>query len=398
MGIFDFLRKKIEELKSENQEVKEQEPEIKQEMIFNEIGEWIINKKKENIRKEEGIIREIVFLISELTNELTEENEELKKVDLNNRKEEQKIKNIVLENLSNYSFHVEKLINDLEMSEKKDLQKLINDINKIFQEFKQKSNMSFQKATFLVGRELEKVKESIRNFFTGVKEIEEKNKDIFQTSGIISLIEKRLEEIKKLENSDIEINREEKGIEKRILKSETEEKDIEENIKKIKNSEEYILWEKRRQEANLKKKEIEKEIFDVKNMIDWKNLSNIFHTNEKKMAVIKEYEYHFSQIFEKEGEDRIIELLKEANAETQKISEKINHIRKKTKEVHEVLDSKDRLSEHASEIMSIRSDIKNLSIEKEKVVKRIQRVDENIIEIKKSVSEELKKLGISLKE
>jgi len=397
MSIFDFLRIKIEELKSEKQEIIEKEPEIKLELISEELEEWLVNKKEDNLRKGDNIIKEIMVLVSELINELKEENNELGTVDLKNRKEEQRIKNIVLENLANYSSYVNKLVENLEGLEKGNLQKLVNDINKTFLEFKQKSNPSFEKATFLVGRQLERVKESIRNFFDRIKYIEEQNKDIFQNSNIISIIEKRIEEEKGFDYSKMEIFKEEKEIEKRILRKETEEKILEDNIKKIKNSEEYTKWEKRRQESSLKKKEIEKEIFEVKNMINWKNLSKIFHTNEKKMALVKDYECHFSQILEKDEEEEIIELLKEANIETGNISEKITDIRKKMEEVHKIINSKDKLSEHASEIMIIRTDIKNLLSEKEKILKRLQKIDENIVEIKSNIDEELKKLGISIK-
>jgi hypothetical protein len=397
MGIFDFLRKKIEELKSEKQEIIEKEPEIKLELISEKLEEWLVNKKEDNRRKEDNVIKEIMALVYELIDELKEENKELGTVDLKNRKEEQRIKNIVLENLANYSSYVNKLVENLEGLEKENLQKLVNDINKIFLEFKQKSNPSFEKATFLVGRQLEIVKESIRSFFDKVKYIEEQNKNIFQNSSIISLIGKKIEERKRFDYSKMEIIKEEKEIEKRILRKETEEKILEENIKKIKNSEEYTEWEKRRQESGLKKREIEKEIFEVKNMINWKNLSKIFHTNEKKMALVKDYECHFSQILEKDEEEKIIELLKEANIETGDISGRITDIRKKMGEVHKIINSKDRLSEPASEIMSIRTDIKNLFIEKEKILKRLQKIDENIVEIKSNISEELKKLGISIK-
>jgi len=397
MGIFDFLRKKIEELKSGKEEAAEQQPEIKHRIIFEEIGELLFNKKKDNTEKEERTVEDISVLISELIEELKKENEEIKKVDLKNRKEEQRIKNIVLENLSNYSSYVGKLIESLESLEKKNLQKLVRDINKTFLDFRQKTKLSFEKATFLVGRELERVKESIRNFFERVKEIEEQNKDIFQDSDIILLIEKKLEEIKELENSKTEVMNEIKEAQKKVQKAETEEKILEDDIKKIKNSREYALWEKSRQEANLKKKEIEKEIFEAKNRIDWKNLLKIFHTNEKKMVIIKEYESHFSQILHEGREKEFLEVLDEANLKIEGFSHKISEIKKRTKEINDILNRKDRLEELASQIMGIRADIKTFNAEKEKVFKRIQRVDENIAEIKKIICEEAGKLGISVK-
>ena len=394
MGIFDFFRKKLSNIKS--QEEDKLRLDRKKTLKFEELETWLADKKKNGEKEEEETIKEIEILISQLVLELNEENEEIGKVDLKDRKAEERVKIIVLENLSNYSHYVDVLVENLERLKKESLQEIIKDINKKFTEFKQKSNLSFEKATFLVGKELERPRESIRNFFEKLNNLAEENKNIFENSTQIQIIEQKFQEIKRLENSKIEITKELIEIEKIKLRTETEEKILEEEIKKIKNSEEYAEWEKRRQESNLRKKEIEKEIFEVKNMIDWKNLAKIFHTNEKKMIMIKEYESHFSQIFEKEGENKFLEILQEANIETREILERVMHIRKKTKEVHEVLNSKDKLSEHAPGIIGLRAEIKNFLIEKEKILKRIQKVDESISDIKKDICSNIKKLGIFL--
>jgi len=397
MGIFDFFRRKLTDAGNK----KENEPELTEKQIlkFEELENWLAEKEKTGEKDEQRTIKEIETLIAQIILELKEENEEIKKVNLKeDRRAEERVKIIVLENLSNYSRYIDSLVESLAKLKKESLQKVIGDINQIFIEFKQKSAMSFEKATFLVGKELEKPKESIRKFFEQLNRIAENNREIFENSNLILMIEKKLQEIKRLEYSKKEVTKEIKEVEKKILRAETEEKMIEDEIKKIKNSEEYAEWEKRRQESSLRKKEIEKEIFEVKNMIDWKNLAKIFHTNEKKMVMVKEYENHFSQIFDKDGEDKIIEILREADIETKKIGEKIAEIRKKTKEVHEILNSKDNLSEHASRIMSIRSDIKNFLSEKQKIEKKIQKVDENISAIKEGILPNVEKFGISLKE
>ena len=394
MGILDFFRRKKEELKSEKKDSEEQKLETSQEIEFEKLEEWIADKKRESKINETKIIKQIEASISQLIPELARENDQIKRIDLKNRKEEQRIKNIVLENLSNYSSYIGKLISDLEQMKKENLQETVENINKIFLEFKQKSSTSFEKATFLVGRELEEVKEEIKRFFCQLNEIVEENKKAFENPKLITAIEKKLEEIKKLEGLKSEISKEEKENEKNALRAKAEEKSLEEDIKKIKNSEEYSNWEKRRQESNLKKKEIEKDIFEVKNMIDWKNLSNIFHINEKKMVILKEYENHFSQILENGGEEKFIEILHEANIETGDIQRRIGKIKDRKKEIHEILSRKDELEELASKLISVRTEIKNLKEEQVKILKRVQKIDENVSEIIKEISQDKKKIHI----
>jgi len=395
MGIFDFFRKKLVEVKSQKEN--ELEPDEKQTLNFEEIENWFVDKKKRIEKKEQEIIKEIETLISQLILELNEENKDIEKVDLKDRKVEERVKIIVLENLSNYSGYINVLIESLTKLKKENLQEIIKDINKNFIDFKQKSNLSFEKATFLVGKELEKPKESIRNFFEQLNNLAEENKEIFENSRGIQTIGQKIQEIKIFENSKKEIMNEIKDIQKKVLRAETEEKILEEDIKKIKNSDEYAEWEKSRQEANLRKKEIEKEIFELKNMVDWKTLLNILHTNEKKMAAIKEYEHHFSQILHEGREKEFLEILDETNFKIEGFSHKINEIKKRTREINEVLNRKDKLEGLASQIMGIRTDIKTSNSEKEKVLKRIQRLDENIDCIKKIICEEAGKLGISIK-
>lgn len=394
MGIFDFFRKKLVE--AESQKENELEPDEKQPLNFEEIENWFIDKKRRIEKKEQEIIKEIETLISQLILELNEENKEIEKVDLKERKVEERVKIIVLENLSNYSGYINALIESLTKLKKENLQEIIKDINKNFIDFKQKSNLSFEKATFLVGKELEKPKESIRNFFERLNNLAEENKEIFENSKGIQTIGQKIQEIKIFENSKKGIMDEIKHIQKKVLREETEEKILEEDIKKIKNSDEYAEWEKSRQEANLRKKEIEKEIFELKNMVDWKTLLNILHTNEKKMAAIKEYEHHFSQILHEGREKEFLEILDETNFKIEGFSHKINEIKKRTKEINDILNRKDKLEGLASQIMGIRADIKSFNAEKEKVLKRIQKIDENIDYIKKIICEEAGKLGISI--
>ena len=152
MGLFNWLFGKKEEKQIEK-------------IKFGELEEFIIKKKEQNKEKENIIISNISQNILELVSELNEEGEEIKKIDLKDKKAEERIKIIVLENLSYYADHIKKLIENLKKLDKSGLTELASSIDRELFEFDKKSRMSFEKATILVGKELGNVKDSINKFF-----------------------------------------------------------------------------------------------------------------------------------------------------------------------------------------------------------------------------------------
>jgi hypothetical protein len=379
MGIFDFFKKK-EEKKTEK-------------IKFEELESWLEQKGKES--KEKEITGIIEVLISKVINELKEEIKVIEKIDLNEKKAEERIKAIVKENLSNYYFYLSKLIDSISNVEKGNLEKLIENVNKIFFEFQQKSKISFEKATFLIGKELGDVNESIDKFFREMNEVLEENKELIQTSGIISSVRKKIEELKEAERLRLEARMGIKNIEEDIKKICEKSRLLKKGIEDIKNSKEYAGQEKEKEEARLKKGDIEKSVLELRSMIDIKSLAKTFHSDMKKMKIIKDYDENFSQIFEKETENSVAALLDDAKK--QAIKDKIEDIKQKREEIYKLLNKEDyKLKDFALEIANLTAEANNLNSKKLKGGKRIEKFDEHIGTIKNSLKEKLAAINIKV--
>ncbi|MBD3253025.1 hypothetical protein GF386_04800, partial [Candidatus Pacearchaeota archaeon] len=146
----------------------------------------IINKKKDYTKQQE-LIRTIKELVSEFREDIKEKLEILEKIDLTQKKADSRTKFIIKENLTNYMTHLQKLINSLEI-DASDLTDLIKKINSVFYDFEKKSHPNFQKATFLIGKELGDTKKSIDNFFKNLNKKISENKDFIDSLKIIFLI------------------------------------------------------------------------------------------------------------------------------------------------------------------------------------------------------------------
>jgi len=83
-------------------------------------------------------------------------------------------------------------------------------------------------------------------------------------------------------------------------------------IEKIKKSKSYIENLKKQEEIKLDEKELEKEVYKLKEIIDFKALAGMFHTDEKKMVVVKEYKKNFQVTFQEDNGARILSLINEA--------------------------------------------------------------------------------------
>ena len=167
MGIFDFLKSKKEEPK-------------KVKLRFNKLEGWLYEKIKMNKEKEHRILISINSIISETILTLNEQRFMLDKIDLKDRKEEERLKRIVVENISFYSSHLDKLIFNLKNLKKESLEEMLEHLNKIFLDFKQKSNTSFEKSTILVGKELGDIKETITKFSNELNDVLTEDKETLE--------------------------------------------------------------------------------------------------------------------------------------------------------------------------------------------------------------------------
>jgi hypothetical protein len=359
---------------------------------FGELEEFIIKKKEQNKEKENIIISNISQNILELVSELNEKGEEIKKIGLKDKKAEERIKIIVLENLSYYADHIKKLIENLKKLDKSGLTELASSIDRELFEFDKKSRMSFEKATILVGKELGNVKDSINKFFRGLNKLLEENKGLILELKTVSLIEESLNKLKNNKKSslDIEINID--NIKKRMQKIEKEKEEIENKINEIKKSEAYISQEQNKKNTEIKKKELENIIFKLKSLIDFKFLENIYHTSDNKMEIIKNYQTDFNQIFEKDKPE-LVELLEENRNH---VIEEIAKIKIAKEEIFRVEKEKDLLEDINLELGKKSFELEDIKKKKEREEDRLNKIDGGIKDIKNKISEELTKINAGI--
>ncbi len=375
MGIFDFFRKKKEPT------------EKKEELRFEGLETWLAVKRKQEKGREKNAITQTDNLITQLISQLKEELDIIRKIDVKDKKAEERIKIIVTENLSKYSCDLEKLVERIGRINKENFGKIIEELNKIFFEFNRNSRLNFEKATLLIGKELGDVKDSIDAFFKELNEIAGENENVIQNLITLKIIEGKLAEIKKTEKQKAYFVKEAEDIEKKVLDLRGKESLMKEEIKEKKNSEEYLNEQKKKADALADKAGVEKEITRLKDMIDFKSLKSIFHSNEKKMKIIKDYENDFNIIFERDNLLDLIDKQKKEHA-----SELIEKIRKRKEEIREVLGERDRLKGMLAELENLRVSARNSEYEKEKTSRKIEKINENIDLMKKEALKEAGKI------
>ena len=387
MGIFDFFRKK---------QVLE-----KEKIKLDNIDKYINNKKKENETKEKQFFESIKNSLDDLINLLAEKNNVLKKINLDEKKADPRAIFIIRENLAHYIELLDRLIEELKQLESENLSELITDIDSLFIDFEQRSRLNFEKATFLIGKELGEVKDAINNFIRNLKKELDENKSILENSKILSQIEARLGEldenvkiINEINNNIKDNNLKIKSIEGNISSSEVE-------IVKLRSSESYKKETSLEAEINVKNEELEKEAYKLKDMIDFKKLANLFHYDSKKMTTINEYKLNFINTFNKDKLLSLVPLLDEANMADSFISQKANEIMHKEKEIGKI---KSEFNKKESEsivdlnkkLTSLRSDLEYTLRENQKEEKRKEKTEKTRKDVLELLNQEFTKINVDL--
>jgi hypothetical protein len=387
MGIFDFLKKK--------QEVD------KTKLKIENIDKYLKEKKDENQKKEKRFFEEVKTSLNELTNELNEKNKILKNVNLDEKKADPRAKFIIRENLSTYIDRVDKLIDELKGLDSESLADLITDLDSLFIDFKEKSKLNFEKATFLIGKEIGAVKDTINNYTRNLKKNIEENKLIIENSEVISRIEKKLGDLDETIKTIDEIN---KNINENNLKIKTTEgniADTEIETEKIKSSENYKKEISLEAELNVKNEELEKEAYRLKDMIDFKKLANLFHYDSKKMTTINEYKLNFINIFKKDKLLSLVPLLDEANMADSFITQKTNEIMKREKEIEKIKkefnkSESNSISDMDKKLSTLRTDMDYTNREIAKEEKRKDKSENSRNEILAALKQEFVLLDVDL--
>ena len=374
-------------------------PEVKSESVkFSEVNKWIKNKEKEIKDDEEGISEFIKEKLSLFTIEVNEKLGLLDDINLDKAKENLRTKHIVLTNLKEYVRLVENLLNELENFKSLDLINLTNLINSSFSNFNNRSHIKYKKATYLIGQKLGDVNESIQKFLRTYSKIIKENKEIIKTPKTIQVIKEKLEgfEENKKENKKINSNIKQNKLDIKNFEQKISQFSIE--IKDIESSKEYVenlKNVKRKKELQL---ELKKEINVLKQSIDFKALTRIFHVSEKYRVIVKSFKEDFNESFKQDNGRILLKLLDESKLNNENIATKINKITNKSKEIKDMKSKSedDKIQIVKDKIKKLDFEINNSNEEIEKEQKRNQKINEFQKQIKDSIEQELLKLNVDM--
>jgi len=387
MGIFDFLKKE-----------KEKEI-ISEKLTFSEIEDWIERKGKENEIKERELVISIKDRIKNLDNELKIKLSLLDEIDIESRKEDGRIKRVVSNSRIQYIGAVNNLMANLENLKETSFPDFVKKIDRALSEFNKTSFKNYERTTILIGKEMADIKEEVKSFSKDLVEIFNNNKEISELSQRIGLIKSKLNLLDSTEKNKIGIKKTIISLDEKIKQDEKENQRCLTEIEKIKQSENYKNMLEKKEKLNILKEEFREKILTLKQLIDFKALTNFFHTNEKQMNILKEYKTDFYTNFEQDNGKRILDLLEESKLNTNIISERENLIKSKKEilENYEKEIEKDETHNLNYKIEKITIEIENLKIEKVKERKRKEKLNINKEELASSLKQELGKINIEIK-
>lgn len=381
MSIKELIRKIFKE--------KQEEIEI-QDINLEQLPDKLEEELKIIKSREDAAKKEIISLKEIFNSELKELIEKSRNIDLDKRRENERLKFIAKENLKIYLDSAEKLSEGINQIEYVSLEGYITDFNKILINFVNISKSSFEKATLLT--DIGNIKEKINEFFSKIQEIYNENKINFEKLKTISQIKGSISEIESINLSSIKENI--KKLEEKPRELNNKREEIEKQIKDLINSQEYKREQDNKERIKIEKEKLDREIYNLKEKMDLRYLSKYFHSDEKKSRLTKKYSENFKQALEEDKNLEIISLVKEAkNLELEEIKIMKDKIQKK--EIHEsAVDEKMTFLEEEkrkldSELIRAREDLVREN-------KKNEKLSEKKLEIKRYIGDKASLFNLKL--
>ncbi|MCX6746534.1 MAG: hypothetical protein NTU63_00165 [Candidatus Pacearchaeota archaeon] len=378
MFIFDFFKRK-----------KKEEQPAKEKIRLDSINLFVNNELKNLNEKSEGFKSEMIKMISQFSSEIKQKIPELKMLNLDNRREEQRLKEIVMTNLYDYISYLEKLIEDLEKIEPKEIELYIRDIQSVFNRFSKNSRRIYDKVTILIGKEIAEVRNITKKF---AKEFNEKltlNKENFEKINLIKTLQDKLielEEAKKIQN---QIENSTANFKQKIAKIEEKKQLTEKNYEEYKKSNESKKFIEEQGKIKQENKIINEDVLKLKREFNLKDLAKNFHNDSKKNSIIKKYSENFYDSLKEDSIFEIISLLKETNKKFDE--EKIKTIRQKVLE-QKNLGEDSKTKEFNSLLSNLESELKEEHDENENENEKILKFESKKKQILTKIEEMGKKI------
>lgn len=302
MTIREFIKKLMKEEKPQS---------VIKNTSLQELPKILDSESKEISAKSEGLRKNLSEKATQLSMDLESESANLKKISLEKKKEDPKIKLIVEENLKFYTLFLEKLAADLESLKEESLKSYVKKLQDIISNFDRSSRNNFEKATILVGQ-VARSKELIRALISEINSLVQDNRALFERADTIQEIKKSLLELEKVSESEKEIESLIKKIKEIISHLESQKSERGKEAEKIEAEPGFRQEKEKKMEREQEQSRFSQEISNLKEKINLRFLAKHFHSDAKKSRLIQAYSENFLKALEKDESLELERLVKEA--------------------------------------------------------------------------------------
>src|SRR3989338_3271457 len=380
----------------------EEQKQIEVERItFKELDQKI-NLEEINLEKERNELKNKVISISDVfINEAEGKIKVLNLINIDSKKEEEKLKNIVKDGLDLYIYCINELIINLKILSSLKTEDYFRKLLSAIQDFSRNSIKAREKATILIGKEIKETEDVIKSFLAKCNFIFNEYNRLNNKNEKLKMIKKMLMEFSESLHFEELLNKEVKSLNEIFIKNKDQLKHINNQITAIKNNLEYAQDLEKRDKFATEKQRLESEIRTIKEKINFKLLAEIYHVNNEKFDIVKKYSSNFKRSLIEDKTLDIVAILGEAKINGDidltlfgKIQEKI------IKFENEIITESDK------KLAVLENELKNINIfnsqtakeidEKNRKIEKLQATKENLKnEIKNQVQMAINGIKIS---
>ncbi len=317
----------------------------------------------------------------------------LESIDISQRKEHDRIKTIVKENLHLYILHLKRTIDNIKEAEKEEIEEYINRLSSTLNEFGRVSSKPFEKATILIGDELSDTRMIIISLIKDVNKIMENNNFLLEKGRLCLVLTNLLSESKQLNLLNADFERELAGMNAALEKAKGENSLLKNKLLEIKEGNDFKEDNQEKIDYRNKLDFLEREIQAIKIKLDLKYLLKKFHYDKKIDQLVRDYMADFKGALMEDKDLRIIGVIanndKKDFSRLKEIQTAISITRppSATKTDKEITFLEEKIEEEILHILSLENETKNGIKRKEKLSMKLQKINSDLMEHSKLLFE-----------
>lgn len=368
-----------------NKQEKKDEP-IKEIVQIEELPFKLERKIKEVTTLKERLKTEISTKVSRFEVEINEKIMSLENIDVSQRKEYDRIKIIVEENLNLYISYLKRTIKKIKNVNNEDVEEYINKLFYVLSEFNMTSSMPFEKATILIGDELSDTRKIVRLFIQEISKIVEDNRLIFEKSESCSTLSNLLSESKQLTLLHNEIENKLSETNSALENVWTEQNILKNKLLEIKKGDDFKRNNQEKIDYRNKLGSLESEIQAIRRKLDLKSLLKKFHHDKKIDQLVRDYINDFKNALNEDKELKIVDIFeiddKKYLSQLKEIQGGLVYLSSlsPTKIDKEIALLEEKIKEKNTHILNLEDSIKNEVKRKDKLLMKSQKISSDIIE------------------